>query len=166
MFSHSTRLKYGSLKLIPFRSLHVFIPLLIPATVCVIASLLTMSGHIGITVLWILGPIALVAGVSFVLLKLLVPAPWKPSEDRQTVRRAIRRRSPAQQVNSVSAADSWPDLERYTPDRNLLLLDRSVSSNGIDESIIDSPLAVWKPPRRSRLDWSFSTHLGHPHRHL
>lgn len=108
----------------------------------------TMNDRIGITVFWILGPIILVACVSFVILKLLTPAHRKQSKP-------VRVKQPSRrQKTSITVADSWPDLERHTPDSRIPIEAAQVHNPCRS---VQSPLPAWKPSRQSLLDWSFTS---------
>lgn len=114
----------------------------------------TMNDRIGITVFWILGPIILVACVSFVILKLLTPGHRKQSTP-------VRARQPSRrQKISITVADSWPDLERHTPDSKIPIEAAQVH---YPCRSVQSPLAAWKPSRQSLFDWSFKS-PPHPSR--
>lgn len=135
------------------------------------ASLSTMSDHIGIKVLFIIIPIALVACFSFILLKLVIPLRWAKPRGRSSSE-TISRTTPAREdILFNRHADSWPDLERSTPVR----VARPVVKQGkrgrdadTDVPTIETPkaAAVWNPSRQSRLDWTFTTRTAPSHRRL
>lgn len=125
-----------------------------------------MSDRIVFIILFTLVPIALVAAVSFVLLKLLIPLWWTPPEDRvpKTSLTASRLDDTPHRITFAPVTDSWPDLERLTPDRRGLRTGETyILGSSTDTSSLESPSKIWKPPRQSRLDWTFSSR---PHRRL
>lgn len=125
------------------------------------ASLSTMSDRIVFIILFTLVPIALIAAVAFALLKLLIPLWWTLPEERLAASRPVR--NPLRALSAL-AADSWPDLERFTPDRKEVRAGGSHQlRSSTDTSSLESPSKIWKPPRQSRLDWTFSSR---PYRHL
>lgn len=130
------------------------------------ASLSTMSDRIILIILFTLVPIALVTAVAFLLLKLLIPFWWTLPEDRLAEPALATSRSvnSPHKVTSTLVTDSWPDLERCTPDRKEKRPGKNQFSHSSTEtSSLESPSKIWKPPRRSRLDWTFSSR---PHRRL
>jgi hypothetical protein len=99
----------------------------------------------GITWLYIVLPLILVALVSFVLTKL--PPPVQPASRRPGVStRRVRKAAPV-----FTRADSWPDLESLTlyGDEPLGQAQRSGTK---DKSDIEAPASVWKPARQTRLN--------------
>lgn len=94
-----------------------------------------MSGRIGITVFWILGPLVLVACVSLIILKLL-----KPGHDESSTPVPSRQSSGQQKKTSVSTADTCPDLERLAPDFSISV--REAQSHKFDKAVIRSLAAA------------------------
>lgn len=123
-----------------------------------------MSDRIVLIILFTLVPIALVAAVSFVLLKLLIPLWWTPPEDRvpDASLAASRLDNSPYRVTSALVTDSWPDLERSTPDPKGLGTEKTLLvGSSTDTSSLESPSKIWRPPRQSRLDWTFSSRPLH-----
>lgn len=121
------------------------------------ASLSTMSDHIGITVLFIIVPVALVASVALILLR-LPPPPQSVSLRRGKPARHIRRVAPV-----FTHTDSWPDLESQTLHRAQPLA-QAPRSGDIDKLGLEAPASVWNPTRQNRLNWGF-TMRNSPTRH-
>lgn len=116
-----------------------------------------MSDHIGITVLFIVVPVALVALVACLFIKL--PPPVQSISRRPgTSTRRVRRAAPV-----FTRTDSWPDLESFTLHR-AEPVDQAPRSGTSDKLGIDAPASVWNPTRQNRLSWGFTIRNSPAHR--
>lgn len=122
--------------------------------------LTTMSDHTGVIVVLILAPIAFVAIVAFLLIKIVIPIWTEPREqrDRNKFQRRLRNR---EKLAYVPGVDSWTDLERLSPEDSSCEAKRTSITPAISSPSAAVLQEGWHPRRSNRLDWSFSSLTPH-----